>query len=230
MSQLAFNHYIDHAVLKPEMTADEAAQHISIGIEFAVRTVCVRPVDILLAQRLCAASGTAVCTVLAFPHGVSLTASKVDECRRYIDLGVAEIDMVANYSRIRSGAWGDVEADIAAVAAVARAASVPLKVIVESAVLADHEIARATTVVADAGADFIKTSTGFSSGGATEAAVQTMLDAAKGRIAVKASGGIRDRATAQRYIDMGVARLGVGSTTTPVLCGDDSVVGDGGSY
>jgi deoxyribose-phosphate aldolase len=210
--------YIDHAVLKPQFTPDEAVRQMQIGVEYNTRTLCVRPADIALAQGITAGTNTAVSTVLAFPHGNILPESKTDEAKRYAGLGVAEIDMVVNYSLILGGQWDRLEEDIRAVTAVAKPAGILVKTIFETATLTKEQIARATEVAVVAQADFVKTSTGFGEGGATVEAAQMMLDAAAGRIAVKASGGIRDRKTAQAYIDMGVARLGVGSTTTPVLC------------
>ncbi len=212
--------YIDHAVLKPETTRDEARQQIRLGVEYNVRTVCVRPADIPLAKELVAGSNTKVSCVLAFPHGDILSASKADEAKRYVELGVAEIDMVVNYGFIRSGLWEAVEDDIRAVTQIAKPAGVLVKTIFETCALNLEQIARATELAIAAQADFVKTSTGFGSGGATVEAVQAMLSAAAGRIGVKASGGIRDRKTAEMYLAMGVTRLGVGATTTPALCDD----------
>jgi deoxyribose-phosphate aldolase len=219
------NRYIDHAVLKPGTTLDEARREIQLGVDYQVRTVCVRPADIELARSLAAGSQTGVSCVLAFPHGAALAASKADEARRYIDLQVAEIDMVVNYAFIRSGAWDPLANDIRAVTQIARPAGVKVKAILETAALDREQIMRATEVAIEAQADFVKTSTGFGDGGATEQAVAAMLEAARGRIAVKASGGIRDRPAAERFIEMGCTRLGVGSSTTPVLCGATGTTG-----
>ena len=221
--------YIDHAVLKPEMTPAEAAQQMRIGVDYHVRTICVRPADIELAQRISDGSDTEVSCVLAFPHGDALRESKADEAKRYVDLGVAEIDMVVNYGLIRGGLWDRLEEDIRAVTDAARPAKVKVKTIFETSALTLEQIARATDIAVAAKADFVKTSTGFGGGGTTIEAVQAMLTAAAGRIGVKASGGIRDRGTAEMYIAMGVARLGVGSATTPVLC-DDARGSDAGGY
>lgn len=227
MDERLIERYLDHAVLKPHYSRGEAEREIRVGLECNVRTVCVRPCDLDLAVALCAGTDTDPGVTLAFPHGCALSASKVDEARRYVELGAREIDMVANYGLIRSGAWEAVADDIRGVTEIARAAGVLVKVILETASLTGEEIARATRVAADAGADFVKTSTGFGEGGASEQAVRTMLDAAGGRIAVKASGGIRDVERAEMFIAMGCERLGVGSTTTPVLCGRAD--GEGGA-
>jgi len=210
--------YLDHAVLKPELTRDEAQAALQMGIGYEVIAVCVRPADIELAVAMCRGTNTAVGTVLSFPHGVGHPQVKTLEARTYIDLGVREIDMVANYGLIRSGLWAAVAADIGAVADVTRPAGILLKVILETSELELAQIGRATEITAGAGADYVKTSTGFASAGASEEAVGAMLAAAAGRIAVKASGGIRDRACAERFIAMGCSRLGVGYTSTPVIC------------
>lgn len=230
MSQLEINRYLDHAVLKPEMTQAEAAAEIGLGIRYNVRTVCVRPADIGLAKELCAGSETDVCCVLAFPHGTALSASKAQEAGQYLALGVSEIDMVVNYGLILSGEWKRVQEDIESVTRLTRPAGVPLKVILETSTLQEEHIIRATEIAVEAGADFVKTSTGFSSGGATDEAVKAMLAAAKGRIQVKASGGIRDFQRAEYLIGLGCTRLGVGSSSTPVICGGDAIPGQAAGY
>lgn len=232
MNETPLNRYLDHAVLKPQMTRGEAQDAIRLGLAYNVRCICVRPSDLESAVALCEGSDSAVGATLAFPHGAQLTASKADEARRYVAMGADEIDMVANYGLIRSGQWRPVEADIRAVAEIAGPAGVVLKVILETAELDLDQIARATEIAVAARADFVKTSTGFAGGGATEEAVAAMLKAAAGRIGVKASGGIRTRQQARRFIEMGCTRLGVGFATTPILCGTDgqAAARDAGTY
>lgn len=209
--------YIDHAVLKPEMTQEEAKKAILDGIDYSVRTVCVRPCDIELALELCKGSQTEVSCVLAFPHGCVPSEVKAFEASQYVDKGVHEIDMVANYGYIKSGLWDLVLSDIKAVADITKKSGVLLKVIFETCTLSVEGIKKATEICVEAGADYVKTSTGFHNNGATEEAVKAMLDAAKGRIKVKASGGIRDIDMAKHYIELGCERLGVGFSTTPIL-------------
>lgn len=154
---------------------------------------------------------------MAFPHGCIPYEVKAFEASNYIGKGIQELDMVANYGFIKSGMWDEVEREIEAVSTLTKKAGVIFKVIFETCTLTQDEIYKTTEIAVAAGADFIKTSTGFHEGGATFETVKMMLDAAKGRIKVKASGGIRDLATARKYVEMGCERLGVGYTTTPVL-------------
>ena len=223
------NRYLDAAVLYPELERDKAREAIQSIIGFECRTACIRPCDIGMTAELCRDTVTDVCVVLGFPHGCGLSRVKALEAQAYLDEGVDEIDMVVNYSFIRSGLWDLVEEDIKAVCEVTRKHSILLKVILETTELTTDQIKRATECAVAAQADYVKTSTGFASGGASTEAVQAMLEAADGRIEVKASGGIRDFAQAHAYIDMGVTRLGVGyPAVTPICTGAPGF--DGGGY
>jgi deoxyribose-phosphate aldolase len=223
----AISEYLDAAVLKPEWSRDEALQAIKACLELKTRTVCVRPCDIELATTACRGTQTGVCVVLGFPHGCQLTASKVDEARRYVEADVDEIDMVANYGWVNSGLWDEVLAEITAVSAVTRPAGIPLKVIFEIAQINPESIGKLTSICIEAGADFVKTSTGFNGHGATHEGVEAMLTAAAGRIRVKPSGGIRNRADAEVFIKMGVHRLGVNWAACRAICeGDQTPVSD----
>ncbi len=219
-SEKSLARYLDAAVLKPEMSRREAEEALREAIGYGVCAVCVRPCDVDLAIKLCRGTPTGVCVVLGFPHGDQLPESKVAEARAYVSRGVQEIDMVANYGWIRSGLWAEYQADLAGVVAVTKPAGILLKVILETSQLTQEEIFRATEFAVAAGVDFVKTSTGFYGEGATEAAVRTMLQAAAGRLQVKPSGGIRDRATAEKFLKMGATRLGVGHASCPALCQD----------
>lgn len=218
---------LDAAILKPEMSREEVLEAARLCIPHQPKTLCVRPADIPLLQTLCRENGIGLCVVLGFPHGDALSASKADEARRYVDLGVDEIDMVANFGWIRSGAFDDVEADIAAVTAVTRPAGIPLKVIFETVHLNEEQIRRTVDCCVRGGADFVKTSTGFNGEGATPESVRIMLDQAAGRIQVKPSGGIRTREQAQAFLDMGATRLGVGYGSVPAICGGAPAVPGG---
>jgi deoxyribose-phosphate aldolase len=218
MTVANINRYLDHAVLNPELTRQEAIGAIKLGLDYDVRTVCVRPCDIELAAEMCRGSDTEVSCVLAFPHGCTSNLVKADEARRYIAAGTNEIDMVVNFGFVRSGMWDAVVTDIRAVTEVAGAAGVLVKVIFETSYLTLDQIKRTTQCAIEAGADFVKTSTGFGGEGATVEKVQAMLDAAQGRIKVKPSGGIRDRAKAEMFVEMGALRIGNGYTSTPKIC------------
>ena len=218
--------YLDGAVLYPELEKEKAHAAIQAVIDYRCRTVCVRPCDIEMAVDLCHNSATEVCAVLNFPHGSGLSMVKTFEAQCYLESGVREIDMVANYGYIRSGAWDLVEQDIRGVSALTGPRGVVLKVILETSELAPAEISRAVDCAVAARADYVKTSTGFASGGATAEAVRAMLEAARGRIEVKASGGIRTLGQARSYIAMGAARLGVGYTSLEAICGG----GDSGGF
>lgn len=221
------NRFFDAAVLAPEMTREDAETAIRACVEMQAYSACVRPCDIELAQQICAGSDTKVCVVLGFPHGGQLSASKADEARHYAEMGVDEIDMVANYGWVRSGLWDDVKADIEAVTAVTNPAGTPLKVIFETSCLEADEIRTLTEICIEANADFVKTSTGFNGAGAQEDDVKVMLETAAGRIKVKASGGIRDAERAQMFIDMGVERLGIGWSSCAAITAGGKADGSG---
>jgi deoxyribose-phosphate aldolase len=212
------NRYLDHAVLKPELTPESAREAIQLGIDHQVRTVCVRPADIPMAAEMCKGTNTEVSCVLSFPHGCTLSSVKAEEAAAYIAAGTNEIDMVANIGLIRAGDWDAVTADIAAVTSVAARKQILVKVILETSYLTLDEIKRATECVIAGKAQFAKTSTGFAEHGATEDAVRAMLDVAGGRIEVKPSGGIRNREAAEFYIGLGATRIGNGYSSTPAIC------------
>lgn len=220
--ETSINRYLDAAVLYPELERGKAREAIKSLIDYRCRTVCIRPCDLEMAVGLCRGTASEVCVVLNFPHGCGMSVAKAQEAYAYVEAGAQEIDMVANYGLIRSGEWDLVQADIAAVSGVTGPRDVLLKVILETSELNLDQIRRATECTIAAQADYVKTSTGFASGGATMEAVETMLEAAEGRIRVKASGGIRTYEQARRYVDMGVERLGVGYTAVSAICGGTS--------
>jgi deoxyribose-phosphate aldolase len=206
---------LDHAVLKPEYTAVDLAKHAAMCVARGVGCVCVRSADVAAAARLVAGSPVVVASVIGFPHGACPAAVKALESRLAIAAGARELDMVVNVGALRSGDEKTVRDDIAAVVAEAKPHSTVVKVILETCYLSAAEIALGCRLAEAAGADFVKTSTGFgvkSSGpiGATPEAVRIMLDTVGGRLQVKASGGIRTWAEANAYLDMGCTRLGVG--------------------
>lgn len=215
---MKISRYFDAAVLKPELTPEQAEAAIKECIAFDSYSVCVRGCDIALAKRLCEGTNTKVSCVLDFPYGYGGVEAKREAAKAYAALGVVDIDMVMNYGAARGGAWDVVEAEIRAVVEEAHAKGVNVKVIFETSQLDDAQIRKATEVCIAAGADFVKTSTGFNGGGATVEAVKAMLETSAGRIKVKPSGGIRNYETAKMYVDMGVDRLGIGFNSCSKIC------------
>lgn len=205
---------IDHAVLKPDQTEADLREAAALCIERKVASLCVRPCDIPLAAELLAGSGVKVSCVLSFPHGADTTATKVFQARQAIADGVEEIDMVMNIGQFLSGHSAFVRDDIRAVAETAHAHHVLVKVIQESGFLTLEQVAQACQLSLEAGADFVKTSTGFAPTSATPEIVDAMVRAVGGKIGIKASGGIRTWEQAVGYLDQGATRLGIGATAT----------------
>ena len=216
--------YIDQSVLKPEFTQGEIRKYIQEGIDFGCKTVCINPSALPIAKERCKGTLTGICVVCDFPFGLSSTASKVLQAEEIVRGGdIEDLDIVANYGWIKSGLWDAVRKDIRAVAEVCHKYGTLLKVIFETDALTLSEVAKATEIACEAGADFVKTSTGFYTGGeskgATTEVIRVMLEAAKGRCMVKGSGGIRDQARFFELIDLGIDRMGIGYRSTPVVLG-----------
>lgn len=226
MSVAELASYIDQSVLKPEFTQEEIRKYIQEGIDFGCKTVCINPASIGIAKELTTGTNTEICVVCDFPFGLSATSSKCLQAEEICKEGIHELDIVANYGWIRSGMWSEVEADIKAVKDVCKKYNVVLKVIFETDALTLEQVARATEVAIAAGADFVKTSTGFFTGGenkgATTEVIKVMMDTAAGRCKVKGSGGIRTREHFLELIDMGIDRMGVGYKSTPIVLGISS--------
>lgn len=216
--------YIDQSVLKPEFTQDEIKMYIQEGIDFGCKTVCINPSSIPLAKELCQGTDTKICVVCDFPFGSSTTQSKVAQAELYCKDGdIFELDMVANFGWIRSGMWDNVQKDIKAVCDVCHKYGTAVKVILETDALNIEEVQKAVEVAISAGADFVKTSTGFFTGirneGATPDIIEAMIEAANGKIKIKGSGGIRTQEHFFQLIDMGIDRMGIGYKSTPVVLG-----------
>ncbi len=207
---------LDHAVLKPQATEADLAAAVAMCRSRGVGCLCVRPVDVAAAARQLAGSGVVVASVVGFPHGSHRADVKALEAARAIADGARELDMVMNVGAFLSGHTGLVRADIAAVVAEAKMADEPVlvKVILETCLLSLDQVAEASLLAEEAGADYVKTSTGFAAQGATPEAVVTMLETVGGRLGVKASGGIRSWTEAVRYLEMGCGRIGVGDAAT----------------
>lgn len=219
--------YIDAAVLAPQLSDEESRAQIQMAIDQRCKTVCVRPCSLDMAVSMCEGNETKASVVLGFPHGDQTTAAKVAEAMDTMARRPFEVDMVGNIGMIRSGNWAAYEAEVRAMTEVVHAGGARVKVIFETSQLTRAQIIEATKACIRAGADFVKTSTGFTGDGATEEAVQAMLEAAEGQIEVKASGGIRDLAKAVRFLEMGCTRLGVGVGSVQAIVAGGGVAGKG---
>jgi deoxyribose-phosphate aldolase len=212
---------IDHAVLKPDQTEQDVRENAQMCIERGVASMCVRPCDIKLAVELLKDSPVMVSCVLSFPHGADTTATKAFQATQAIEAGVDEIDMVMNIGQFLSGNYDVVRDDIKAVVDVAHASNVKVKVIQESGFLSLEQVAEACELSYEAGADFVKTSTGFNTTPATPEIVDVMVKTVGDRMQVKPSGGIRTWEAAVAYLEQGADRLGIGSTVA-VLDGGEA--------
>jgi len=199
---------IDHTLLKPDATRAEIETLCREAAEFGFATVCVNPCWVALASRLLKPSPSGVCSVVGFPLGATTADVKHYETRRAIFDGAVEVDTVINIGALKSGDLRLVERDIEAVTAPCREAGVVSKVIIEAAYLTDEEKITATTIVKAAGADFVKTSTGFGPGGATIADVALLRRVVGAGMGVKAAGGVKDFAALDAMVRAGATRIG----------------------
>lgn len=207
---------IDHSLLRPELDDAFVADGCRLAAEYDVASVCVRPADVPRAARLLAGTDVAVGTTIGFPHGNHLTETKVFEARQALAQGATELDMVLQIGALKSGRDDDVRTDIAAVADVAHAAGAIVKVIFENAYLTDDEKVRACHLSEAAGADFVKTSTGFAPSGATHDDLRLMRANVSDRIRIKAAGGVRTLDGLLDVLALGVSRIGA-TQTKPII-------------
>ncbi len=199
---------IDHTLLKPEATEENIKKLCGEAAEFGFASVCVNPSWVKKASEFLRGTGVPVCTVIGFPLGATLSDVKAYETRRAIFNGAGEVDMVINVGALKSGDDCLVEADIKAVADAAHENGVLCKVIIETALLTDDEKVRACLASKNAGADFVKTSTGFASGGATVNDVALMRRTVGSALGVKASGGVKGIDDARAMFEAGATRIG----------------------
>ena len=205
---------IDHSLLRPELDDNFVDDGIRLARQYDVASATVRPIDVLKAVRMLKGTDVKVGTVVGFPHGDTLTETKVFETQRALDRGAREIDMVLQISWLRSGRDADVQADIAAVVDVSHKGGAIVKVIFENAYLSDEEKIRACRACEAAGADFVKTSTGFATTGATHDDLRLMRANTGAHIAVKAAGGVRTLDALLEVMALGVTRVGATATAT----------------
>jgi len=199
---------IDHTLLKPEASENDIRKLCEEAAEFGFASVCVNPVWVKKASEVLKGSGIPVCTVIGFPLGATLPDVKAFEARRSIFNGAREVDMVINVGALKSGDNCAVEDDIKAVANAAHENDVLCKVIIETALLTDEEKVRACLAAKNAGADFVKTSTGFAKGGATVDDVHLMRRTVGNALGVKASGGVKGIDDARAMFEAGATRIG----------------------
>lgn len=202
---------IDQTLLKPTVGEREARDWMGRQRDAGFASLCVSPFLVPAAAEILAGTSTAVCTVVAFPLGYALTASKADEAARLVAAGAVEIDMVMNIAAALEGSWEVVTADIAAVVAATReasAGSVIVKVILETGFLDTAAIAASCRAAVEAGADFVKTSTGFGPRGASVEDVRIMREAVGAGVGVKAAGGIRNLVDTLALLGAGASRIG----------------------
>ena len=212
-SQLAKT--IDHSLLRPELTEEEVISGCNLAARYHVASVCVKPSDVTLAVSILNGTDVKVGTVIGFPHGSSLTEIKLAEAYAAMRDGAVELDMVMNIGAFKSGKTAFVKEEIAAICRVARGKAL-VKVILENSYLTKDEIVLACQICEEAGADFVKTSTGFAPTGATLEDVRLMRSVVSEKVQVKSAGGVRTLDALLDMIDAGVTRSGA-TTTAAIL-------------
>ncbi|MBM6697463.1 deoxyribose-phosphate aldolase [Streptococcus alactolyticus] len=206
---MPINQYIDHTLLKPESTQEQIDHLLSEAVEYQFASVCVNPTWVAHCSKTLAGTGVKVCTVVGFPLGANTSSVKAFETKDAIANGADEIDMVINVGQLKSGQYEVVKADIRAVVEASQDKLV--KVIIETCLLTNDEKVKACQLAVSAGADFVKTSTGFSAAGATVEDIVLMRETVGPNIGVKAAGGARSYEDAEAFIEAGATRIGTSS-------------------
>ena len=215
-SRQALAAVIDHTLLKPEATREQVLKVAQEAAEYKFACAMVNPSWVATTYAALAGTGVPVGVVVGFPLGANLTTTKRDEAAALVRLGARELDMVINIGLLKSGDNARIEKDIRAVVGVGHEAGAIVKVILETCLLSTEEKLRASEIACTAGADFLKTSTGFSTGGATAADVALLRGVAGSRCGVKASGGIRTLADARAMLEAGACRIGASASVAIV--------------
>jgi deoxyribose-phosphate aldolase len=210
---------IDHTLLKPEAPRADLDVCIKTAIKADVKAMCIRPMDVAYSAKALEGSNVLLCTVIGFPHGTVTTATKVAETIEAVKHGAIEVDMVMNLGLFASGEYEQVQDDIAQVVKATKSTNpkAEVKVILETCLWSDEQVVKACELTEAAGADFVKTSTGFAASGATTELISLMRKTVGDRLGVKASGGVR---TLDAVIDMaeaGASRVGASGTTAILL-------------
>jgi len=211
---------IDHTLLKPDATSDKIAQLCFEARKYHFASVCVNPTHVKLCADLLRGSEVKVCTVIGFPLGATATEVKAFETRNALDNGATEIDMVINIGALKAGELDLVAKDIRAVVETGHAAEALVKVIIETALLTDEEKVTACLLAKEAGADYVKTSTGFSGGGATVHDIELMRKTVGPTLGVKASGGVHSREEAEALVAAGATRIGASAGVKIIQAGE----------
>ncbi len=206
---MEINRIIDHTLLKAESTEKQIEELVKEAIEYNFCSVCVNPIWVKKCAEMLKDTDVKVCTVIGFPLGANTKKTKIFETKNALEDGADEIDMVINIGYMKSKKFDEVEDEISELAKICHDKDAILKVILENCLLTKDEIKKACQLSDKAGADFVKTSTGFSTSGADAEDVKLMKDSVSDRVKVKASGGIRDYKTAIEMVNNGADRLGV---------------------
>lgn len=226
LSDIGLARMIDHTLLKPEATENEVRKLCDEAKQFTFASVCINPSFVLLCSELLRSTKVKVCTVIGFPLGATTTEVKRIETEQAINNGAQEVDMVINVGMLKSGNLDYVFNDINQVVLAAKRKNAVCKVIIETALLTDEEKVKACYIAKEAKADFVKTSTGFSKGGATAGDVALMRYVVGSSVGVKASGGVRTKEDAQLMIKSGADRIGA-SASVKIVSGGKA---DGSGY
>lgn len=208
---MELNKYIEHTNLKPECTQQDVIRLCEEAVEHGFYGVCVSPYYVQLAKKNIKKAPVKIITVVGFPFGYNTVASKVEETKKAIISGADEVDVVMNIAAFKSGDDATVLNDLQAVIMACHLQNKVAKVIIETALLSKEEIERACRLCIDSEADFVKTSTGFASGGAKVEDIELMKRLLPAKIKIKAAGGIKDAATAEAMVNAGASRLGTSS-------------------
>ncbi|CEP08011.1 hypothetical protein [Parasitella parasitica] len=206
--------FFDHAILRPDQTTEDVIKGCEVAREYKLASVCVKPCDVSQASELLKGTDVMVGTVISFPHGNSTTEAKIAESLQAIKDGAVELDVVINIGHLKSGKYKEVEQELKDVITKSREENpnVCVKIIFETAYLSDDEIVKACEISLAAGAQFVKTSTGFASAGATYDHIKLMKKSVPATMEVKASGGIKTLAQVLEFLKLGATRIGSSSS------------------
>ena len=214
---------IDHTILKADATKEAVEKICKEAIEYKFASVCINPANIALCAELLKGSGVKVCTVIGFPLGANTSEVKAFETKDAIEKGANEVDMVINIGKLKDKDYDYVKKDIEAVVEAAKGKALT-KVIIETCLLTDEEKVKACELAKEAGADFVKTSTGFSTGGSTPEDIKLMRETVGPEMGVKASGGVRSLKDAKAVIENGATRIGASASVA--ICNGQTTSGN----